>query len=234
MRWVYHSEPAKILRTLRRCNMVLHVRTVLRYLLVSGLVVALAWGVFVVRVGGRTLYGHTRTLGDTDVGNAWTRLKSGLDERLEELNGATAEERKKNQVSKARAAAQAKPKAKKDEPKKGASARKADKPTVAARAVAKPVRGPVGGKARPAAPNAAAKGASPASPAVASAPAADRAPLASAATPARRKEDARVERLGEAQALARAMHRADAAAPPRTTKVDERASGSRVDALLTP
>jgi hypothetical protein len=55
-----------------------------------------------------------------------------------------------------------------------------------------------------------------------------------AATPARRKEDARVERLGEAQALARAMHRADAAAPPRTTKVDERASGSRVDALLTP
>jgi hypothetical protein len=212
--------------------MVLHVRTVLRYLLVSGLVVALAWGVFVVRVGGRTLYGHTRTLGDTDVGNAWTRLKSGLDERLEELNGATAEERKKNQVSKARAAAQAKPKAKakKDEPKKGASARKADKPAVAARAAAKPVRDPV----RPAAPTAAAKGAAPSPAAVASAPAAARPPLAVAATPARRKEDARVERLGEAQALARAMHRADAAAPPRTTKVDERASGSRVDALLTP
>lgn len=208
--------------------MVLHVRTVLRYLLVSGLVVALAWGVFVVRVGGRTLYGHTRTLGDTDVGNAWTRLKSGLDERLEELNGATAEERKKNQVSKARAAAQAKPKAKKDEPKKGASARKADKPAVAARAAAKPVRDPV----RPAA---AAKGAAPSpAAAVASAPGAARPPLAVAATPARRKEDARVERLGEAQALARAMHRADAAAPPRTTKVDERASGSRVDALLTP
>lgn len=212
--------------------MVLHMRTVLRYLLVSGLVVALAWGVFVVRVGGRTLYGHTRALGDTDVGNAWTRLKSGVDERLEELNGATAEERKKNQVSKARAAAQAKPKAKKDDPKKNASAGKATKPAVAARgAVGKPTRDAPRDPARAvAAPGALAKAAPEASaPARA---AVDRTAVAAAPTPARRKEDARVERLGEAQALARAMQRADAAAPPRTTKVDERASGARVDALL--
>lgn len=211
--------------------MVLHVRTVLRYLLVSGLVVALAWGVFVVRVGGRTLYGHTRALGDADVGNAWTRLKSGLDERLEELNGATAEERKKNQISKARAAAQAKLKAKKDEPKRGASAAKTSKPAVAARAaVGKPGRDPARAVAAPAVSTSAK------APAVApakSAPA-PAAVVASAASPARRKEDARVERLGEAQALARAMQRADAAAPPRTTKVDERATGSRVDALLAP
>ncbi len=212
------------------------VRTLLRYLVVSGIAIALAWGVFVVRVGDRTLFGHTRALGEEDVGNAWTRLKGGVDERLEELNGVTAEERKKKQDAKARAKALAEKRAKKDPKKDSAkvAARTAPAPRGSAKASAKPAP-----TARTAAATAAARPAVSVAARPAVAVAADR-PVARPTTkPAEPvgpppADVARVARLKEAQTLARAMQKADAAAPPRTTKVDERLSGgaSRVDALL--
>ena len=74
--------------------MMKRVRTVLRYLLISGVVVGLAWAGFAVKIGDRSLFGHLRTMSGADVGDIWTRLQSDLETRLAELR-KEGEERKK-------------------------------------------------------------------------------------------------------------------------------------------
>jgi len=155
-------------------------------LIVSGVAVGLAWVLFVVRVGDRTVFGHARVAMSGKVGDAWARLKSGLDERLDELNGTTQDERKKKLSARAKAKALA-------EQKKVAAVKSKPAPT-----------------ARPAA-------------------------SAKAAVAEKKRTDAQVDKLKQAESLARAMQRADAAPPPKKTKVDERISASgkaRVDELL--
>jgi len=174
------------------------VRTLLRYLMVCGLAVGLAWGLFVVRVGDRTVFGHVRHALDKPVGDVWAQLKSGTDTRLDELNGATADERKKKQTSRARAKALA---------DKKASAR----PALATRAPA-PAKPKVKEKEEKKAPA-----------------------IEPIAMVEKKKNDAQVSKLKEAETLARSMQRADTAAPPKKTKVDEQISPSgksRVDQLL--
>jgi hypothetical protein len=61
------------------------VRTLLRYLLVSGAVVGLAFGLFVLRIGDRSIFGHLRSLGQSDFDSAMAAVKSEVDQRLAEL-----------------------------------------------------------------------------------------------------------------------------------------------------
>jgi hypothetical protein len=76
--------------------MMKRVRTVLRYLLISCVVVGLAWAGFAVKIGDRSLFGHLRAMGGgADVGDAWTRLRSDLEARLAELR-REGDERKKS------------------------------------------------------------------------------------------------------------------------------------------
>ncbi|MCC7385721.1 MAG: hypothetical protein IT384_27980 [Deltaproteobacteria bacterium] len=65
-------------------------RTLLRYLLFSGIAVGLAYTLFVVRVGDRSVFGHLRTAGGDEVGHVLARIKANLEERLAELRDANA------------------------------------------------------------------------------------------------------------------------------------------------
>jgi hypothetical protein len=58
------------------------VRALLRYLSITGILVALAWGCFAVPIHGRTLFGHVRSLGDSKVETLLGRIKADLDERI--------------------------------------------------------------------------------------------------------------------------------------------------------
>ena len=56
-------------------------RTLLRYVLITSIIVGLAWGAFAVRINGRTLYGHLRSSSE-EPGSILARIKAELDERL--------------------------------------------------------------------------------------------------------------------------------------------------------
>jgi hypothetical protein len=57
---------------------------VLRYLLVTGFVVGLAWICFALPIGGRTLFGHARRIGVSKMDSALARIKVDLDERIKQ------------------------------------------------------------------------------------------------------------------------------------------------------
>lgn len=59
--------------------------TLFRYLIISGIVLGLAVSAFVVRIDGRTPYGHLRQLGQGRFDNVLAEIQAGLDERLEQF-----------------------------------------------------------------------------------------------------------------------------------------------------
>lgn len=50
----------------------------------------LAYTLFVVRIGDRSVFGHLRTAGADEVGHVLARIKANLEERLAELRDANA------------------------------------------------------------------------------------------------------------------------------------------------
>lgn len=106
------------------------VRFLVRYLLLSGLVIGLACGLFVIRFGDRSLFGHLRSLGADDMDNVLAGFKAELDERLEELKEVNSERPK----PKAREAKKKKPASSKAAPAKKKQQQKAPaKPAAHAR-----------------------------------------------------------------------------------------------------
>ena len=57
-------------------------RALLRYLFASGLLVALAWGTFGLEVGGRSIFGHLRTLNSKRFDSVMAQVKADLERRL--------------------------------------------------------------------------------------------------------------------------------------------------------
>lgn len=81
---------AEILRCGRHPFIIREVRALLRYLLISGVVVGVACGLFVVRIGDRSLFGHLRSMTGGEVGTVIERIKADLDDRLEDLREANS------------------------------------------------------------------------------------------------------------------------------------------------
>jgi hypothetical protein len=70
-----------------------------RYLLISGVVLGLAVAAFVVRIGGRTPYGHLRQLSQGRFDNVLAEIQAGLDDRLAQFREIVADTRKKKAES---------------------------------------------------------------------------------------------------------------------------------------
>ena len=75
------------------------VGTLFRYLLISGVVLGLAVSAFVVRIQGRTAYGHLRQLSQGRFDSVLAEIQSGLDERLAQFREIVDDTRKKRPQS---------------------------------------------------------------------------------------------------------------------------------------
>lgn len=71
-----------------------------RYLLVSGVVLGLAVSAFVVRIDGRTVYGHLRQLGQGRFENVLAEIHAGLDDRLRQFREIVDRSAKKRSAPK--------------------------------------------------------------------------------------------------------------------------------------
>jgi hypothetical protein len=58
------------------------VRALIRYLLITGILVGLAWGCFALPIRGRTVFGHIRALGESRMSTVLARIKADLDARI--------------------------------------------------------------------------------------------------------------------------------------------------------
>lgn len=96
------------------------VRTLARYLVLSGIVVGLAYGLFVVKIGRKTAFGHARAFFSDDMAPLLTRLRSNMDQRIAELEGSKDKTRPKKEEarSKPTKGILEKKRAKDDSPKK--------------------------------------------------------------------------------------------------------------------
>lgn len=77
-------------------------RTLARYLVLSGIVVGLAYGLFVVKIGRKTAFGHARAFFADDMAPLLTRLRSNMDQRIAELEGSKDKTRPKKEESRSK------------------------------------------------------------------------------------------------------------------------------------
>lgn len=94
--------PASFLRSPCGAPIVLGVRTLARYLVLSGIVVGLAYGLFVVKIGRKTAFGHARAFFADDMAPLLTRLRSNMDQRIAELEGSKDKTRPKKEEARSK------------------------------------------------------------------------------------------------------------------------------------
>ncbi|MFO0725229.1 MAG: hypothetical protein U1E65_15715 [Myxococcota bacterium] len=80
--------------------------------------VGLAYGLFVVKIGKKTAFGHARAFFANDMGPLLSRIRSNMDERMAELDGSSEKAKLKREEPRPKARAVPEKKRAKDEAKK--------------------------------------------------------------------------------------------------------------------